>query len=460
MEDISMPKYFYQRFDESDSIKNSLKDKRAFIEKHLKEINVLADAALLKCANIKEEINEEDADNLLRLFESHLFVLKKSKTSLAKNVLLTIDNPGPYNALKPIICALEDDCRCGSISVIVSGIARKNFQQEFSNHFVPVRNNGLFISELGELFSDIPPDIIICSISFINGPESTALYAGKSVLGAKKIYMIIDAWGTFGNIFKSNLRTRDAIDGFFCNDEFAKKILKHQMPDIADERIYATGTPVLDSIEIEKSDEYRQTMRERFHLEKDAIVLLFIGGVSESWENKFASDSKINEITFEKTIIAMKALAKAYPDKKFVLLLRPHPLDTNKQELYSIADSMKLPLNLAFIDAAAVSINEAAYGADVIASIVSTENLLAPLRGKQAIYLGYEGVGLGGELLEKAYGKDILFLLSETQGVTIAASPEEFGVLFLNACSLPKIIASSVKCGNSAKKILDIIFEK
>ncbi|MEK9184046.1 MAG: hypothetical protein AAB890_03175 [Patescibacteria group bacterium] len=438
----------------------TLKDKRAFIEKHLKEINVLADAALLKYANIKE-INEEDADNLLRLFESHLFVFKKNKTSLAQNVLLTIDNPGSYNAFKPIICALENDCRCGSISVIASGIARKNFQQEFSNRFVPVRNNGLFISEFGELFSDIPPDIIICSISFINGPESIALYAGKSVLGAKKIYTIIDGWGVFGNIFKSNLRIRDAIDGFFCNDEFAKKIIKYQIPDITDERIYATGTPVLDSIEIKKSDEYRQTMRKRFYLEEDTVVLLFIGGVSENWKNKFASDSKINEITFEKTIIAMKALAKAYPDKKFALLLKPHPRDADKQELYSIADSMKLPLNLAFVDVAAVSINEAAYGADVIASIVSTENLLAPLRGKQAIYLGYEGVGLGKELLEKVYGKDILSFLSETQGVTVAASPEEFSVLFLNAC-YSKISASSIKIkyGNSAKKIIDVIFEK
>ena len=138
--------------------------------------------------------------------ESQLFVLRKNNGSqFRKNVLITVDNPGAYNAIKPIICALEGDGRCGSISVIASGIAGENFQRDFGDRFARICNNtGLFLSDLDGLFSDVhlSPDIIICSISAINGPESVALYAGKSVFGAKKIYVIFDAWGALGNIFK------------------------------------------------------------------------------------------------------------------------------------------------------------------------------------------------------------------------------------------------------------------
>jgi len=140
--------------------------------------------------------------------ESQLFVLRKNNGSqFRKNVLITVDNPGAYNAIKPIICALEGDGRCGSISVIASGIAGENFQRDFGDRFARICNNtGLFLSDLDGLFSDVhlSPDIIICSISAINGPESVALYAGKSVFGAKKIYVIFDAWGALGNIFKDN----------------------------------------------------------------------------------------------------------------------------------------------------------------------------------------------------------------------------------------------------------------
>lgn len=393
--------------------------------------------------------------------ETELFVCRKSSSrTSAKNVLLTVDNPGAYNALSPIIRALVDDDRCGDIGLLTSGIASKKFGVDFRNRFSrAIKSKSLVIKEIVTVFGKL--GIIICSVSEMNGPEVIMLYAGKSVFGAEKLFMVCDGWGTLGSAFGGNRGNMDIVDGFFCNDEFARKIIEHHLSKTRNSRIYATGTPVIETIEAQKADEYRQTMRERFGLDEDVHALLYLGDISYGYKKIFDSaDSRINEITFEKTAVQMIAIAEAHPYKKFALVLRPHPRDANKQELYSFIKHIYLPENLVFIDASAevVCVNEVAYGADVIASICSTENLLAPLRGKRAIYLGYQDHGLGGELLAMVYGKQILNLLSCACGISVVSSPEEFCDAFLKACSAQKIITQSKKPKNSCRKILDVVF--
>lgn len=396
--------------------------------------------------------------------ESQLFIFRKKEKNLSwKNMLVTMDNPGAYNAIKPVIHALTSDERCGDIVAVVSGIAGKNFSIDFRGQFTSaIKSKSLFMKEIAAAFGNT--SVILCSVSEANGPEGVMLYAGKSVFGAEKLYMICDGWGTLGSAFGRNRKNMDTVDGFFCNDALAKTIIEHHVPEISRERVHAIGTPVVETIEVEKADRYRQSMRKRFCLDEDVHALLFLGDISDGYKKTFGSDPKINEITFEKTVIEMMTVAEAHPDKKFALLLRPHPRDANKQELYAIMKRTRLPRNLIFADASVdiVSMNEVAYGADVIASIASTENLLAPLRGRRAVYLGYQDSGLGGELLERVYGKEILNLLSCAQGISVVSSPEEFGSVFLQTCSShssQKNIAQNTK-GNSVERILDIIFKE
>lgn len=396
--------------------------------------------------------------------ESKLFVFCKNKrNSSGKTILITIDNPGAYNAMRPIIHALVSDERCKNIIAVISGVASKNFQIDFSRVFIQVRSHKLlFIADLDMALEENPPDIIICSISAMNGPEVIMLYSGESVFCAQKLYIVFDGWGTLGSAFRSNQKSMDTVDGFFCNDELAKKMIQYHLPEINEERVYSIGTPVIETIEVEKACEHRKAMRARFYLDEDVRALLFLGDISDGPKNIFGADPRINEITFEKTIMEMGRLAETHSNKKFALLLRPHPRDANKQELYAFMERVCLPSNLVFIDAgvSVVALNEVAYGADVIASICSTENFLAPMRGRRAIYLGYQGFGFGGEFLETIYGKEIMKILSKTQGIAVASSPEEFGSLFLKACSVPKMAVQSIKRESPVKRILNVVFEE
>lgn len=398
----------------------------------------------------------------MKVDESNLFVFRKhGKNSSGKTILITIDNPGAYNAMRPIIHALVSDERCKNIIAVISGVASKNFQIDFSHGFIQVRSRPLFIADLSIALEENPPDIIFCSISATDGPEGIMLYSGKSVFCAQKLYIVFDGWGTLWSAF-SNQKNMDTVDGFFCNDELAKKIIRQHLPEINEDLMHSIGTPVIETIEAGKACEHRKAMRARFHLDEDVRALLFLGDISDGPKNIFGTDPRINEITFEKTIMEMSRLAETHPNKKFALLLRPHPRDANKQELYAFMERVCLPENLAFIDAGVsiVALNEVAYGADVIASICSTENFLAPMRGRYAIYLGYQGFGFGGEFLETIYGKEIMKIISETQGIAVASSPEEFGSLFLKACSVSKMTAQIVKQKSSVERILNVAFEE
>ena len=147
--------------------------------------------------------------------ETELFIYKKDNLNpSARDVLLTVDNPGAYNALKPIICALTDDVRCGHISVVSSGVASKYFSIDFCNQFTrAIKGRSLVLKDIETVLDK--PNIIICSVSAKNGPETVMLYAGKSVFGAEKLYVVFDGWGTFGSAFSYNRKNMDIIDGFF-----------------------------------------------------------------------------------------------------------------------------------------------------------------------------------------------------------------------------------------------------
>ncbi|OGG79375.1 hypothetical protein A3J11_00260 [Candidatus Kaiserbacteria bacterium RIFCSPLOWO2_02_FULL_55_12] len=55
-------------------------------------------------------------DDILERFETKLFENEKPDTEPdAKRVMVTSDNPGSWNAVKPLIRALEQDSRCKGV---------------------------------------------------------------------------------------------------------------------------------------------------------------------------------------------------------------------------------------------------------------------------------------------------------------------------------------------------------
>ncbi len=445
---------------------DDVQDKIDFLHRHSSEVRpVINDSSVMDVIEGDSgEVAEGQLDAVLEKFETKVFTLEKKeseRTPDAERVLLTINDPGAYNAIAPLIAQLSVEARCSGMVVLTSGVAGSDFEGRFGNIFTQVRDGDTYvIDDINKAVSGTNvPDIIIASLSSINGPESIALYAGKSVFGAKKTYVVFEAWTGLGSAFGKNKIDMDTIDGLFCNDELAKKILLHYLPQFEEQRVHVTGTPVLDSLEVDKADVYRNQVRDRFGIGEDVHSILYLGDVSADYKSMHGTyDPKINEKTFEKTIASIKQLALANPGKHYALLLRPHPRDPHKEDLYTIFKQQDLPQNVTFVDAGAsvLSMNEAAYAADTIVSILSTENNLAPLRGRESIFLAYEDAGLGGDALNSIYNKEITDLMASIPGVSVVSSGEGFAE-HINTGFTHDAVTTSTYDGNASKKIIEVI---
>lgn len=442
---------------------NNKEDKVNFLQKYFPEVRPLIQDTPLE--SISDEVTEAQLDAILERFETKVFTLEKNEsehTPDAQQILLAANDPGAYNAIKPLISELLVDTRCRGMNVLTSGVASADFESQYGRTFKQVRDSEKgAIDDISETLSGTNvPDIVLVALSSNNGPESIALYGGKSVFGAKKMYVVFEAWTGMGSAFAKNRGNMDKVDGFFCNDELAKKIILNHLPEFEEDRVHVTGTPVLDSLEVDKADEYRHQIRERFGIGEDVHSILYLGDVSVDYKSmKGTFDPRINEKTFEKTIASVKELALASPKKQYAVLLRPHPRDPNKEELYDILKQHDLPPNVMFVDARAsvLSINEATYASDTIVSILSTENNLAPLRGRKSIFLAYEDAGLGGDALKSLYNKEIIDLIAATPGVSVASSGEGL-VESIRDGSESHAGTTSVYGGNASKKISEFIF--
>jgi hypothetical protein len=309
-------------------------------------------------------------------------------------------------------------------------IAITVFEKNNDNQFKQVRNpENPVLSDAMKTAENDPYDVALVPVDPRNSPNSPLLFGGKSVFGAKKLFFIATGWVGVGgtDLFdKDRFKQMEEIDGIFCNDDLAKKILLHQLPEYPPEKIYTTGTPVVDALEIEKGPEYAKQGREKLHIDEGTIGVLYLGDVSPAPNSADSNlNPRINEETFLSTLDSMIELAKSRPEKKFALMVRPHPRDPNRQEMLQ-STRPDIPDNLHVTPATDISIQEATYSADATASIVSTENFLAPLRGKQGIFLGYDKPGFGSDALKKLYDQEIMEIIKNNENLAIASSPNEF----------------------------------
>lgn len=447
-------------------------DKVEFITKHKNEIKpVVKDAtAVDEIIEEKSRQSPEQIDQVLEEFENKLFICEKSEYQPdAKRILLTVDNPGAYNTIKGIVSALQKDERCKSIAVITGGVSNKTFATEFGNDFKLVRDGDkLFLDDLNQVSSENNPfDITIASASSENGPESVALWSGKSLLGANKTFLVVGEWAGLGSNFDNRIKQSDLgkeaisqIDGIFCNDSLAKRIIIQYLPDFPQEKIFDIGTPALDSLELPEAKELRRLGRENFDLKDGDFSVLYLGDCGSYPE--YGCKPELDIDTFKQSLEAIINLAQENPNLKLAFLFRPHPMDPDKDKKYEFAKQIKLPSNLKFVSAAreVATINEATFSADLEISIVSTENIFAPIRGNSSVFLGFKEEGMGGQMIEGFYKPNILTSIKQTKGIYIADSPENLASIISDLNKNPsKHPEPKVLSGQFSSQVLDKIFE-
>jgi len=416
--------------------------------------------------------------------ETQVFLLEKNESeydALAKRVLLSSSDPLEFKTACALMDHLRQDRRCRGVGFLTDGVGGQDFKKVFKNQsgktqFKSFKGDQVFgkdeddesydratpvLYDALKTAENSPYDVALVPLESSDTPSGSLLYSAKSTFGAKKLYLIFDGWGgmTADSSFVKNFKKMDEIDGIMCNDELAQKILQHQLPEELRSKILVTGTPVTDSLELDRAEEYAQNGRDRLNLKPEDIAVLFLGDISTYHKTNNQVNPRINEETFSQTLAAMIEVAQAQPEKKFSLLLRPHPRDPNKEELFALSQQ-SLPENLKIITAGRdeVSMQEAAYAADIITSIVSTESFLAPTRGKRGVFLGYKQSGLGGKVLEGLYGSDLVKSIDLAKNFDVVSEPKEFFQLLADyqRSSEESPERSQSTAGNSINRIMDI----
>ncbi len=415
-------------------------------------------------------VDRERIGRALETLETKVFLLRKPESGFdegAKKVLLTASEPLAQASIGPMIERFRTDRRVRGIGLMTDNVAGRYFSGALPGFMqlrcwmgCPVYYDAMRAAEDG------PFDAALVTVDPRNSPNAASLYGAKSVFGARRLYFLATSWVGVGStdLFSGErARQMDEIDAVFVNDALAGRIIRHQLPGYPIGRIITTGTPIADSIDLRNAGQYTRAGREKLGLSDDETAVLVTGHISPPKERpQEGIHSRISEHTFELTFAEMARAAEAAPGRKFALVVRPHPRDPNKEELLRIAHQ-PVPGNLRVIAGPndVASMQEAAYGTDATASIVGTDNFLAPMRGRQGIFLAYEGLGMGGDLLKQLYGEDIVQIIGGGERITVCRKPEDFcnAVFGLKRAGEPPADGAP-ECGDSIGRIADIILNE
>ena len=397
---------------------------------------------------------------ILERFETKIFEYTKPEvTPGAKRVLVTCDNPGAWNAILPLVLALEQDSRCGGVTAVVSGVAGKQFKETFPK-FTQIRSDATALGDALSLVETKPIDIAIASASVKNGPENLALFAGKSSLGAVRTYLIFEGYGGPGGAFKlPNTAEMEHVDGIFCNDALAKAVAHEALPQYPVDHIYVSGILAAEGFELTKATEYRLETRRQLDIAENAFVVLYAGDVSSDYASMSGADPDINTKTFKKSLASIETAARNQTERPIALIVRPHPRAPDKDIFVNAGKTEAIPENLTIKDGSKpLTFNQVAYAADVVVSIMSTENIFAPARGRRSVFLAYtDEPGLGGQALETTYSPALIEAMRQIPGVYIASSPQEFAKILEQISGEPPLNLMGTSAVSTV--ILDKIFE-
>ncbi len=369
----------------------------------------------------EECVDREAIDKGLELFETKVYSYENPEADPdAKNVMVAFSDAGSYAAVGPILKRIEADPRFRGIIVLEHGVSQSSFAADAGGLYRRTDQAKDVLADIATATQALPPEIAIATLSSENGPENILLYNAKSVFGAKRLYLVVDGWGS-GSIPTEHL---DKIDGVFCNDELSKRMLQRMLVGFPPEKIYPIGTPQLDGLQIERAEEFEKKGREKLGVGDDAVVCLYAGVVQKIWKDSYGTEPQLEEHTLGEVVRAMSAVASSRPQEQFILLARPHPSDDEKESIYmnGYAD---LPANLKVVRDPGLDFNEAAYAADAILSLGSSLVWTAGLRGKQGIILDPSQGEQGKKSLDAVYGAEIAAIIRNTFGADAAGSEAE-----------------------------------
>jgi hypothetical protein len=436
-------------------------EREDFIRRQYTEIAPIVpenERAALEAVRHGEQTDRNDVERILETYESRIFRMEKHDAAAdAKRVLVSASEPLAFSTVRPILEAMKRDARVGGVTLLTDNLAGRSFEALHDPDFVQVRDPGK------PVMAEIPGpfEIALVPVDPKNSPNAAVLYGGKSVFGAERLYFLASGWVGVGNtpLFEQNRRERmDAIDGIFVIDDLAKRIVHRQLPEYPEERIQVTGMPLSDAVGAENPELLAAAGRQKLGLGTDERAVLLLPHVSPAPDRPEPGvHPRISEDTFERSLTALVRVAEANPGRRYAVLVRPHPRDWNREEYFRIADR-ELPPNLRVLPATndVVSMPEAAYAASVTASIAGTDNFIAPMRGRQGVFLAYREEGMGGDLLRRLYGEDSVEEFRHARALTVADDPEAFGAVVEESEPNPANPPPPKSGGDtSAQRILD-----
>lgn len=105
-----------------------------------------------------------------------------------------------------------------------------------------------------------------------------------------------------------------------------------------------------------------------------------------------------------------------------------------------------------------VSIQEARYAADAVASIVSTENFLMPRIGRPAFSLALDGPGMGDALSKNVYGELQEDIRHAEPLLSFVHTADELAHALKNLKRAPLSVEKPSPESTSTERILEAIF--
>ena len=318
------------------------------------------------------------------------------------------------------------------------------------------------LQDLLVIAEENPFDIILTTGNGLNGPESVPLYGGLSISSKPKIFLVFDGWGAMGSAFGENKGNMEKIDGIFCEDELAKSLITRYLPEFSKDRIYTTGVFDAQFLGLDRADFYKDQFRKDFEIDSNALVVAHLTTIASAFQG-VGADPQMEQSAFDISLRAVEKFLDNHGNggKKVVVALKAHPRDPQPDGYKNIFAKYEKNSNMELkIIPTSYDINKLAYGADLITGTLSSELFLAPLRGRQAVFLGYDGSGLGGGVLKKVYGEEVLKVISERPATSIVSSSEEFTACLEDFDFSGKKSDAGVNDKDSTKRILDIILEK
>lgn len=425
---------------------DSLEDKERFVERHKDEISPLG-------------VRTEDTDAALEAYRVKIFKLEKSEGAYeesARRIALSVSDSLTLGTTRTLIERMVGDPRIRSIMLVTDNVAAKTYAGLLERDpryagFAEIDTTDGIMRSIGRETDERPLDLALSFIESQNSPSGSLAYEWKSAYGAKKLYLINEGWNGVGQRrdFFSRLDP-DAVDAIFCNDETARKILASQMPSFAD-KIQVTGTPVLDDLGLDKGNVYRERGRAHLGISPNEVAVLFQGDVvADLTAEHISVDPRINVRTLEHLVHSTVEAARRRPEKRYVILVRPHGRDdpTDVRTLRAMQLPEGLPENVRLLDASENKLNmyEAAFAADIMTSINSTANHLAPKRGRGAVFLGFDD-RLGAEVLKATYGDSYADIISGP-GLHLVRSRDE--LVRLLERSAPALVPIARERGETA----------